>query len=121
MIRTCGKMALLDRLLKALCKGGSKVLISTQACPGLFFMPSMNCTCQSVPAADMIHTCGKMALLDGLLKALHKGGSKVLIFSQASSLCAANFPRSRPHCCLSIHASCIFDVVTGSHSSSLRC
>ena len=35
MIRTCGKMALLDRLLKALRKGGSKVLIFSQARPDL--------------------------------------------------------------------------------------
>ena len=34
------------------------------------------------PAEEMIEQCGKMALLDRLLKALRKKGHKVLIFSQ---------------------------------------
>lgn len=37
-------------------------------------------------AEEMIEQCGKMALLDRLLKTLRKKGHKVLIFSQVGSL-----------------------------------
>lgn len=49
------------------------------------------------PSADvLVEQCGKMQVLDRLLKRLHAAGHKVLIFSQVQSL---SEPPTQVVCC----------------------
>ncbi|GFR46138.1 hypothetical protein Agub_g7654 [Astrephomene gubernaculifera] len=53
--------------------------------PDLITGPASGCT--AYPSADqLVEQCGKLALLDRLLKQLRKGGHRVLIFSQMTEM-----------------------------------
>lgn len=125
LLAQCGKMQLLDRLLKRLKAGGHKVLIFSQVCPTAppllspLIPPTSPCGSLDVIYGLHLHLCGLPMLGDHC----HQGcvGHTLLLPSQSCVCLQSNsfiLSSSRQDCCMSLECLCMCRGSVGLPSAS---